>query len=133
MGDVKLHYGNRLRLDVRYPGKPNKGQPEPLPGAPVHYADARLFVACRIRGAGVRLKTQRAGKVTCPACLAKLNLHAHPKQPPCGSPAGATSLSADSATTRREQTDLHHAISSFGGSPASVSAGAGVLLRNVHE
>lgn len=26
MGDIKMHYGNRLRLDVRYPGKPARGR-----------------------------------------------------------------------------------------------------------
>lgn len=133
MGDVKLHYGNRLRLDVRYPGKPDRGQPEPLAGAPVHYMDAALFVSCRVRGAGVRLKTRLAEKVTCPACRKILNLPAHPKQPPQGSPAGATTLSAESALLMREETDHHHASSSFGGSPASASAGAGFFIRILRE
>jgi hypothetical protein len=69
MGDVKLNYGNRLRLDVRYPGKPARGLPEPAAEIPVHYMDARLFVACRKPGAGMRLKTRLAEKVTCPAHL----------------------------------------------------------------
>ena len=130
MGDVKMHYGARLRLDVRYPGKPDRGQPEPPPGTPVHYADARQIVACRIRGAGVRPQTQRAEKVTCPACLKLLNL-AHHKRTPCESPSGATGLSADPAH-ERGKTGHHHASSSFvGGSPASASADAGFLLRGI--
>ena len=120
-----LPYGYHRRLDHPYPAKPWTGSPLP-PGTPVHYIDAGLFVACRIRGSGVRPKTRVPEKVTCPAFLKLLNL-AHPKQPPCGSTTGATGPSVDPAH-EREQADHHHARSSFGGSPASVSAGAGFLL-----
>lgn len=97
MGDIKMRYGNRLRLDVRYPGKPARGLPEPAAEIPVHYMDARLFVACRKPGAGMRLKTRLAEKVTCPACLKLLNLPAPSQQPSCGATAGSTTLSAESA------------------------------------
>ena len=91
MGDVKMH-SQRLRLDVRYPGKPGCGQPEPLPGAPVHLYTANLFKACRKPKSGLEMGTHDANKVTCPTCLKLVNHPAHPKQPPCGSPA---SVSAD--------------------------------------
>jgi len=131
MGDVKLCYGPRLRLDVRYPGKPARGLPEPAAEIPVHHMNAQLFITCRKPGGAMRLKTSVPGNVTCPKCLKLMNLPAHSKQRPCGSPAGATGLSADPALPMREQTGLHHASSSFGGSPASVSADAGFLLRGI--
>lgn len=119
MGDVKMHY-NRLRLDVRYPGKPNRGQPEPLPGALVHWLTPALTSPCRTPSVGQRLRTQVLEKVTCPACLKILNLSAHPKQPPCESPAGATGLSADPAgCAAKKPSDSIQ--SSFGGSPVSAS------------
>ena len=123
MGDVKLHYGPRLRLDGRYPGKPARGLPEPAPEIPVHFMTAQLFIACRKPGGAMRLKTSVPGNVTCPKCLKMMNLPAHPKQLSCG----ATTLSAESAQVR-EQTDHHHASSSFAGSPVSVYAGAGFFM-----
>ena len=97
MGDIKLRYGNRLRLDVRYPGKPNNGQPEPLPGTPVHFQWPSGRVACGIHGAGMRHKTKLITHITCPHCLRALNLPAPSQQPSCGATAGSATLSAESA------------------------------------
>lgn len=96
MGDVKMHY-QRLRLDVRYPGKPDRGQPEPAPGTPVHFQWPTGRVACGIRGAGMRRKTRLITHITCPHCLRTLNLPAPSQRPPCESPAGSATLSAESA------------------------------------
>ena len=128
MGYVKLHYGPRLRLDGRYPGKPNRGQPEPLPNARVHWLTSALTSPCRTPGVGHRPRTQVLEKVTCPTCLKFLNLSLRNlQQPPQGSPPGSVGLAVDPAQVR-EQTDHHHARSSFAGFPASASAGAGIFM-----
>ena len=128
MGDVKLNYGNRLRLDVRYPGKPARGLPEPAAEIPVHYMDARLFVARRKPGGAMRLKTSVPGNVTCPKCLKLMNLPAHPKQSPRGSLTGATGPSVDPAICSAKKPISTTFDSSFS-SPASASCpDAGFLL-----
>ena len=89
----------------RYPSAPATGPVEPGAEIPVHFMNAQLFIACRKPGGAMRLKTSVPGNVTCPKCLKLMNLPAHPKQPSCGAPAGATTLSAESAMTGREKTD----------------------------
>jgi hypothetical protein len=127
MGDVKLHYGNRLRLDVRYPGKPPRGLPEPAPEIPVHHMNAQLFITCRKPGGAMRLKTSVPGNVTCPKCLKLLNLPAHPKQPPCESPAGATGLAVDPAICSAKKPISTTFDSSFGSPPSASCTDAGFL------
>ena len=75
MGDAKLHHSPRRKCrDTRYPSAP-RGTPEPGQEIPVHFMDGNLFAVCRVSGAGMRLKTNQPGKVTCPACLKRMRLH----------------------------------------------------------
>ncbi len=111
------------RESTAYRFTPVKGLPEPAADIPVHFMNGEIALACRKPGGAMRLKTSVPGNVTCPKCLKLMNLPAHPKQMSCG----ATTLSAESAQVR-EQTDHHHASSSFAGSPVSVYAGAGLFM-----
>lgn len=122
----------RSNINIR-PITPVHGTLEPGPDTPVHYITPAMHVICGVRGPAHRVKSRLLGNVTCPSCLKLLNLPAPSQRPPCGSPDGSTTLSAESAMTGREKTD-NTAISSFGGSPASASCtGAGFLLGNAHE
>ena len=94
----------RSNINIR-PMTPVHGTLEPPPGATVHFLTPSLTVLCRGFSMGRRLKTKVADKVTCPACLKRMNLSAHSKQPSCGATTGAAGLSAESAQTAREKTD----------------------------
>lgn len=72
MGDAKLrHYPRKKCRDAPYPSAP-RGTADPGPEIPVHFMDGNLFAVCRVAGAGMRLKTNQPGKVTCPACLKRM-------------------------------------------------------------
>lgn len=108
----------RSNINIR-PLTPVKGTLEPLPGTVVHFLTPSLSALCRGPGSGFRPKTADPGRVTCSNCLRELNLPAHSQQPPCGSPAGATALSAEPALPCAKKPVTQQ--SSFGGSPASAS------------
>ena len=74
MGDGKLHHTRKKCRETRYPSAPPRSLPPP-DSAPVHFMDGNLFAICRVVGAGMRLKTNQPGKVTCPACLKKMVIH----------------------------------------------------------
>ena len=113
----------------RYPSAPATGPVEPGAEIPVHFMNAQLFIACRKPGGAMRLKTSVLGNVTCPKCLKLMNLPAHPKQPSCGAPAGGATPSAESAQClSAKKPSFIMQCSSFGGSPASASAGAGFFM-----
>lgn len=60
------------RDSLAYRLTPVKGQAEPPAEIPVHFMTGDLFVVCRVRSVGMRLKTTRVDKITCPACLKKM-------------------------------------------------------------
>ena len=94
----------RSNINIR-PMTPVHGTFEPGPDTPVHYITPAMRVICGVRGPAHRVKSRLLGNVTCPACLQLLNLPAPSQRPPCGSPDGSTTLSAESAQTAREKTD----------------------------
>ncbi len=97
---------------------------EPKPGAIVHFQTPAGRAPCGIRGAGQRRKSQQVGCVTCPACLKLMNLPVPSQQPPCGSPAGDTALSAELALSCAKKPVI---VESPCRSPAPASAGAGLF------
>lgn len=73
MHNAKRHFPAFKRPgEPRYPSKPATGLPEPTEAIPVHFMDGNLFAICRVAGAGMRIKTNKASHVTCRACLKQM-------------------------------------------------------------
>jgi len=131
--DGRMNYQNRLGMERRvfksaYPLTPIEQPRMSGEGGPVHLYTPGLYKLCRSNKSGLQLGTHDPGKVTCKACLKKMNLSVPSQQPPCGSPAGATDLSADPALPCAKKPIITMQCSSSGSTPALASAGAGLFF-----
>ena len=135
--DGRMNYESRLGMERRvfksaYPLTPIEQPRMSGDGGPVHLYTPSLYKICRSKKSGLQLGTHDRGKVTCKACLKLMNLSAHSKQPPCGSPAGDTALSAEPASPCAKKPIITMQYS-HGSTPALASAGAGLFLAEIGD